>query len=272
MGDPDWPSPSEKSVSVPPLTSLKKDGQLYTRRADVKAIIVDMLARPVQEWPEAASKTGSDTLPSEALVFLIRRIRHDEKNVLGALIDVLTQRIVRTARRWSRGFDPVQTEEILVHVEDRIYQRLFAATPSPQTEFLEVAFHEAVKRLTLNVVEKVDKKPPMVVISERKSEEYDEPAYVIDSIPESGPGPEEVLLQLADEKKRKFLVSKALASVKDPRHVHAVILRYVHGWPITDMDPTKPSIAKHFGKSEKQIRNWIKGALATMRTAIGDSQ
>ena len=63
---------------------------------------------------------------------------------------------------------------------------------------------------------------------------------------------------------------KAVESVKDRRHVDAVILHYVRGWPITDHDPTKPSLERHFGKSGRQIQNWIKSALATMRVAIGD--
>jgi hypothetical protein len=81
-----------------------------------------------------------------------------------------------------------------------------------------------------------------------------------------------VLLQLADQTKRSILIRRALAAVKDPRHVHAVILRYVRGWPITDKDPTKPTLEKHFGKSARQIQNWITSALEAMRNAIGDSQ
>jgi len=272
MGEPDCSRLSGKPASVPPLESVDRHGERYKRRADVEAIIVDMLAKPVQEWTEEARKTGAGTLPSEALVFLIRTIKHGDLNVVGTLVDVLTRRIVHIARRWARGFDAVETQQIVVEVQDQIFEHLFATSPSRQSEFLEVVFYEAVKNFTLKVVAKVQNAPELVIVNDKRSEEEDEPEYVADSIPERGPGPEQVLMQLADEQKRKVLISKALAAVKDPRHLHAVILRHLHGWPITDRDPTKPSLTKLFGKSEKQIRNWIKGALAAMRTAIGDSQ
>jgi hypothetical protein len=273
MGEPDCSRLSERPpTSVPPLSSFDRNGERYKRRADVEAIIVDMLGVPVQEWTEAARKSGDGSLPSEALVFLIRTIKDRDLNVVGTLVDVLTRRIVRIARRWARGFDAAETQEITLEVQDQIFEHLFATTPSRQSEFLEVAFYEAVKNFTLNLVSKVHNKPELVIVNDRRSEEDDEPQYVADSLPERGQGPEQLLVQLADEQKRRFLVSKALAAVKDRRHVQAVILRHVHGWPITDKDPNNPSLTKLFGKSEKQIRNWIKGALAAMRTAIGDSQ
>jgi hypothetical protein len=63
---------------------------------------------------------------------------------------------------------------------------------------------------------------------------------------------------------------KAYAAVKDRRHLEAVVLRHVHDWPITDKDPDTPTLAKRYGKSGRQIQNWISDALEAMRTAIGE--
>lgn len=270
MGEPDCSRP-EKPVSIPPLMSVDKSGNQYRRRADIEAIICQMLTRTVEDWLTAARKTGTDRLPSEALVFLIRATRAGDRNAVGALVDVLCRRIVRIARRLARGFEPAVTKEILLEVQGQIIELLFATTPSRQSEFLEIAFTQAVERRTINLVEKVTNTPELVVVDDRR-EEGGEPEYVAESIPENRPGPEEVVLQLADQTKRSILIRRALAAVKDPRHVHAVILRYVRGWPITDKDPTKPSLEKHFGKSARQIQNWIASALEAMRKAIGDSQ
>ena len=272
MGEPDCPSPVEKPESVPLLKSVRPNGEPYTRRADVEAVICTMFKRPVSEWPDVALKRGEGALPSEALVFLIRGIKYGDQNVVGALVNQLLRRTTNIAQRWARGFDCAQTEEILTEVRDHVIELLCTADPSPQSEFLEVAFSMAVKNFTLNMVAKVENKPQLVVVDDRGHPDEDEPHYVTDSIPETGPGPEDVLLQLADQQKRSILVAKALAVVKDRRHVEAIILRYVWHWPITDKDPAKPTLAKHFGRSEKQIRNWIKGGLAAMQAAIGDSQ
>lgn len=272
MSEFDCPSPLEKLESVPPLKSVRPNGEPYTRRADVEAVICTILKRPVSEWLEVTRKRGEGALPSEALVFLIRKIKYGDQGVVGALVNQLLRRTTRAAQRWARGFDCAQTEEILTEVRDHVIELLCTVDPSPQSEFLEVAFSRAVKNFTLNVVAKLENKPELVVVDQTRHPDEDEPLYVADSIPETGPGPEEVLLQLADQEKRSILVTKALAVVKDRRHVEAVILRYVWHWPITDKDPTKPTLEKHFGRSEKQIRNWIKGALAAMQVAIGDSQ
>lgn len=272
MGESGSPRAFEKPESVPPLRSVRPSGEPYTRRADVEAVICTMFKRPVSEWPDVARKRGEGALPSEALVFLIRAIKYGDQSVVGALVNQLLRRTTSVAQRWSRGFDCAQTEDILAEVRDHVIELLCNADPSPQSEFLEVAFSMAVKNFTLNVVAKVENKPELVVVDETVRPDDDEPQYVADSIPETGPGPEDVLLQLSDQRKRSILIAKALAVVRDRRHVEAVILRYVWHWPITDMDPTKPTLAKHFRKSEKQIRNWIKGTLAAMHAAIGDSQ
>lgn len=270
MGELDCPPP-EKPASVPPLMSVDKSGNRYRRRADVEAIVRQMLTRPVEDWLAAARKTGTGRLPSEVLVFLIRATRAGNRNTVGALVDVLCRRIVRIAGRLARGFDPEVTKEILLEVQGQIIELLFATTPTRQSEFLEIAFTQAVQRRTINLVDKVTNTPELVVVDGGR-EEGGEPEYIAESIPENRPGPEQVLLQLADQTKRSILIRRALAAVKDPRHVHAVILRYVRDWPITDKDPTKPSLEKHFGKSARQIQNWITSALETMRNAIGDSQ
>jgi hypothetical protein len=272
MGDPECPRPLEGDMSVAPLVSVDKTGKPYRRRADVEVVISQMLARPVDEWAVAAQRTGSGRLPTEALVFLIRTLRGSDKNLVGALVNILCRRLLPVARSFAGGFETVVTDEILREVQDQIIELLFQKIPTRQTEFLEIAFREAVKRRTLNVVEKVKKRPKLVVVADRRDEEDDDPEHLVESLPEKRPNVQEVLVRLADEAQRSILIRTALAAVKDRRHVEAVILRYVYGWPISHSDPAQPSLEKHFAKSGRQIQNWIAGALKAMRNAIGDSQ
>ena len=271
MGDPECPSPLEGGVSVAPLVSVDKTGKPYTRRADVEVVISQMLARPPEEWVVAAQRTGNGRLPTEALVFLIRTLRGSDKNLVGALVNILCRRLLAVARSIAGGFETAEREEILREVQDQIIELLFPKVPTRQTEFLEIAFRKAVKRRTLNVVEKVKKRPKLVVVADKRDEE-DDPEHLVELLPEKRPNVEEVLLRLADDAQRSILIRKALGAVKDRRHVEAVILRYVYGWPISHSNPAQPSLEKHFGKSGRQIQNWIAGALAAMRKAAGDSQ
>jgi hypothetical protein len=271
MGDSECPSSLEGGVSVTPLVSVDKAGKPYKRRADVEVVISQMLTRPAEEWVVAAQKTGNGRLPAEALVFLIRALRGSDKNLVGALVNILCRRLLSVARSFAGGFESAEREEILLEVQDQIIELLFARIPTRQTEFLEIAFRKAVQRRTINVVEKMNNRPELVVVADKRDDE-DAPEHLVESLPEKRPNVQEVLLRLAADAQRSSLVRTALAAVKDRRHVEAVILRYVYDWPITHSDPTQPSLEKHFGKSGRQIQNWIAGALKAMRNAMGDSQ
>lgn len=271
MGDPECPRPLEGGICIAPLVSVDKTGKPYRRRADVEVVISEMLALPVEDWVVAAQRTGSGRLPTEALVFLIRTLRGSDKNLVGALVNILCRRLLAVARSIARGFETAVMEEIFREVQDQVIELLFAKIPTRQTEFLEIAFRKAVERRTINVIEKVKKRPKLVVVDDRRDDE-DDPEHLVESLPENRPNAQEVLLRLADATQRSILVRTALAAVKDRRHMEVVILRYVYGWPISHSNPAQPSLEKHFGKSGRQIQNWIAGALEAMRNAIGDSQ
>ncbi len=212
-------------------------------------------------------------LSNEALVFLIRQIRDGDRDLFGRLVHEVGSRSLRIAEHWAQGFDRDTTDEIVWQVEKEIVDLVLAETPSRQSDFLEMAFGTAVERRTINTVEKRRQFPrPLRTHSETITDETTEPEAPTELVPDDRPGPEEIVVQLEDEARRPELIRKALAAVKDPRHVEAVIMRHVHGWPITDKDPTKPTLARHFAKSGRQIQNWINETLEAMRAAIGDKR
>jgi hypothetical protein len=237
---------------IPPLTASKLDGTSYERRPDVEACIAEVLRRPQQEWAEIAPQ-----LPDEALVFVIRQVDKKDGTLVGALIRELDRRILKVARRWAKGFSPVTTEEILLAIELKVIELVFADKPSRRSEYLEIAFAHAIKGKTLNEVVAHKNRPTSI---NRAQEDGAEPQEPIDN----RSGPLEKLLKVEND----GLVRRALAAVPDERHREAVLLRHVEGWPLTTSDPAKPSLERHFGMSGRQIQNWINSALETMRSEI----
>jgi hypothetical protein len=250
---------------------LTEKGEPYKRRTDIEGKILRALERPSAEWTTIAAATGEGRLPDEALVFLIRAIQNGDRDLFGRLIYELSRRTARIARHLAQGFDKDTTDDIIWKVEKEIIDLVLVKIPSRQSEFLEVAFRRAVERRTINIVAKQKQFPRPLHRAPAEPPEGEEAAErLAELVPDERPGPEEILAELEDRTRRPELIKIALAAVKDPRHVEAVILRHVHGWPITDKDPTKPTLERHFGISGRQIQNWITDALETMRGAIGD--
>jgi hypothetical protein len=257
---------------VPPLTCHDLKGRPYARRPGTEDEIRRALGSAQATWGELARAAPPDRLSSEALVFLIRSVRDSNRNLAGELIESLNHRILQTAGRWCRGFDPMTTEDIRDKVLTEMLSRLLALQPTRASEFLEIAFERVVKTCTLKQVAKHPKR--IVKLGGGGSSDPEDAdsreERPEDQVPDPGPGPEEIISELADEEDRAALISNAQAAIKDPRHLEAVLLRFVHGWPVTARDPSKPSLARRFGKTARQIQNWINTGIQQMRESIGE--
>lgn len=250
------PSGAARAFSVPPLTCSSRDGKLYYRRADIEKKILEMVQKRPSEWVEAA-----DILPTEVLVYLIRAIASSDADVTGSLIFKLTDRTQQVVSRWARGFSKVETEEIVHTIDRKIVELVLAAEPSNQSEILEVAFSEAVKRRTLKEVSKVQNRPS----SSKKSVDAEKPS----DQPDEAVGALEGLLQMEDAAGVPKLLRRAEGAFRDPRHYEVLVLRFGYDWPIESNDPEQPTLAAKYGVSSRQIRNWIKQGLETIRTTLG---
>ncbi len=258
------------AASVPPLSSSKLDGTPYTRRAHVTAAIAGMLSLPKAQWVEGATRSDASRLPGEALVFLIK-ISASDKALFGKLVWELHLRIERAAKRWARGFDKDTTEEIIDGVQKRVIDITLTSPPTRQSDFLEVAFSQAIKRYTLNAVAKRRNAPlPLSAEQHAALEGEDEDAErPTERVANEGPQVEEIVSMLQDQARRGPLLRRAQAAVKDIRHYEAILLFYGFGWPYSsNTDPEKQSLQDFFGVSERQIRNWIKDGLKAIRAAL----
>lgn len=262
----DW-----SSADPPPLTSKRRTGEPYVRRPEVVEAIRAALARPATEWAALIDSGAGGPMPPEAIVFLARRAAHDGKrDIFGALIWVLAARVARSAKKRAGGFDRETVDEIVEAVERRIVDRVLQDPPSRQSEFLEVTFDLAVKRQTINAIEKRVEAPVSLTIGQCAADDEDSvPASEL--VADDAPGPAELIDETHDPVRRHKLFESARKVVKNPRHYEAFVLFYKHGWPLSSEDPSKPTLAKRFGRTERQIRNWIRAAEKAIRTSLGDT-
>ena len=261
---------AKSAVSVPPLTSTKLDGSQYVRHADITAAIAQALSLPKDQWEEWAARSDATRMPSEVLVFLVKATAGTDRDLFGRLMWQLNLRIEAIAKRWSRGFDPHTTEEVLESVARRVIEIALVTSSTRQSDFLEVAFSKAVKRYTLNAVEK-RRNAPMSLSTEPHAgleDDEDETERPTERVVDEGPPPDELASILQDKEKRAAALRRAQSLVKDIRHYQAMILHYQLDWPLSSTDPAKPSLEDYFGISERQIRNWIKDGRAAIRKAL----
>jgi DNA-directed RNA polymerase specialized sigma24 family protein len=241
---------------------MQKDGagKLYVRRPEVEGEIAGILKTDTSSW-------SSDGLSSETLVHLIRVLckRDGEEPLIGRLADQLGRHIARIAKDVAKGFDPTTTDEMVVKVGQDVMGLVVAQSPTRQSEFLEVAFRVAVKRRTINEVQKRRHHPRQCQLVPTHDK-----TNPLESVEDDGPSPEESAMAAEECELTPKLIRKGLAAIKDPRHREAVVLHHLEGWPITDKNLEIPTLSKHFGKSARQIQNWMTTAFAEMRGALGD--
>src|SRR5439155_22888534 len=143
----------------------------------------------------------------------------------------LSKRTARIANRWVHRLDEISAEEILWRVEQKVFDLVLAETPSRESDFLEIAFVQAVQRRTANAVDRHNNSPigrrRRAILSDPadNDNDTDEIERPIELAVDGRPGPEAILLQLEYESLRPEWLQKALAAgaaVKDPRHLEAV--------------------------------------------------
>jgi hypothetical protein len=245
-------------ICVTPLTQTKIDGTPYRRFANVEAEISGVLATDPSTW-------SPTTLKSETQVYLIRwQWRQNDQKSIGKLIECLGRRIARIARDFASGLNEFQAEDFAVEIGDEVNLLIFSREPSRQSEFLEIAFRQAVQRRAINkrTLLKERRKHEVAESSLRTADDDDDGEGIIASHADSRSAQESVP---ADE-----VIRRGLAAISNPLHRQAVVLHHLQDWPLSSKDPQIPTLSTHFGKSARQIQNWIATAFEEMRTALGD--
>ena len=132
------------------LTMSTEDGTPYTRSPAVEEQIAETLC-----WSDSDVPAKRKSLLNEVLVYNIRRFRERDDYICGMLLRELGQRTSRIVSAAICGVDPLGKADIAMQVEVEVLELAIAPEPSRKSEFLEVAFTQAVKRRAINLRERL---------------------------------------------------------------------------------------------------------------------
>lgn len=250
-----------------PLTKTDQDGDPYERFADVEVQIAEVLATEPSTW-------SPETLKSETLVNLIRclRARNDMTN-LGRLMKCLAARVTQIAKDFTSGMNSSQAYEFIREIGQEVNVLIFMHPATRKSEYLEIAFREAVQQQAIRLITRLTKVRTREV-SDSLLHATDPPedgsTSFIDSRPDGSEPPDELVIEAEQKRRTPEWIRQGLNAISNPLHREAVVLHHLEGWPIKSKIPDIPDLSTRFGKSDRQIQNWINKALEQMRAALGD--
>ena len=255
-------------AQIPPLTFKDADGNLPQRSETVNNEIATAWA-----FSHSERRKCLPHLQPETLVFFTRATRYFDRDFCGELMLQLGKRTARIVKRYVRGLSEIAAEEILMKVDIQVVELVLAEKPSRKSEFLELSFYGAVKQFTLDAVKSywrslMGGKRGWIPAGDETGTDGEAFRRTIELAPDSGPGPEEIFLDLEDRNLRHRMLRKACRAVADRRHLEAVILHFGHGWPILSKDQRKNDLVSHFQATEDQIKGWLRRAMKVMREAV----
>jgi hypothetical protein len=265
----EFPDPPDLSsrARIRMLASTVADGKAYERWKDVEDEI-----QKASRLHQSDLITQAQGFQSETLVFFIRQTHRVEKEISAVLLQELTKRTLRLARRWVWGLDRMAVEDIVLKVEMSILELVLSDKSSRQTDFLEIAFAKSVQQRTLDAVKKYKNSTMSHLVEfvpqnrDDDGDEFDEIERPIELAADNRPSQEAIVLQLEDIALARKLIETAYEIAKDPRHVEAAVLRYGHGWPIRSKNG-KHDLVTYFNARAAQVKYWSAEGLKALRAA-----
>ena len=270
---------------VEPLRKRDKDGKPYQRRPAVEKELQGLekleLAEVVALAREGEQK-GKPSVSSEALVHILRRevrgatTRSATLGPIDALASMLIARCERTLKRRLWLYDDLAREEIaeevMKHAVNDIYE------DGEKADYAEINFNHWLARNRSDAVRKHGRKSARI---KPQGETREDPQALEPEIDEDageaghGSTPE-VLLSLKEARERGNLPSFTQHLDFSPDELHRIaemarranlpadvlyaFLAHHLGLKVESQDPDEHTLVKHFNKSEKTIRLWIKRA------------
>jgi DNA-directed RNA polymerase specialized sigma24 family protein len=273
---------------VEPLRKRHLNGSLYQRRPKVEEELAELekLTLPqVLACARAGARNQDATVSSEALVYVLRhavRTGRTQDAGVDGLVSILMERAERTLRRHiSDAFDEFQRDEICREVMDGLVDDI--TDISDRGDYAEVNFNDWLGHNREDACRKALRRASR---TERLGDEVDDLGDHDDAQPcvrdestklaSSAPSPDaEAALAEAREKaplphrieagefspEDQYRIAAAVKHAKlDPKVLDAFLQHYYWGVPIDSKEPNKHTLTKHFGVSEKTVRNWLRRA------------
>jgi DNA-directed RNA polymerase specialized sigma24 family protein len=237
----------EPNITLKTLTNCNKDNVPYFRR--------DLVTRQIKEVLSQATETirhrilitdeaSEDALKSETLVYLLREFWQTE--MFNLIYETLSQRILRIIyqfRQQISSFDDFAQNIQLTFLEKVL------DFETNQGDYAQVSFGEFIIGLKLNEYRKYGVRAKKDGITDSTDENIE--AETDKSKTELASN--EITIE------KRLLHREALKQLPDKIR-EACILHYLKGWKIKSNNENEPTLAKHFQKSDRQIRNWLREA------------
>lgn len=271
---------------IEPLRKRRSDGALYRRRDAVETELQELekleLAQVVTLAREPTT-SGKDSISSEALTHVLRRevrsTRTDAATAgpIDALTSILVQRCATILERRLHGYDEIDRLAIAADVTDSVVDAIVA--DSDVDDYAEVNFNDWLKHRRIDAIRKHARTAErMDRLGEAVEKLSDDDAHTnrVDEDEQDDRTPETVYgLNEAREKAtlppcmasadlspdNQYRIAEIIKKADLPRHIlDAFLAHHYLGIPIESRDSEQHTLVKHFGKSEKTIRLWIKRA------------
>lgn len=247
------PAPEEEHPPVvPPLTrgSLKRLPATKRQIAEALTLSLEELVKRAGATDEAAP----GYLSPEALVFFIRREdRANDPRIRDQLIRALLERCNRFFRSQFRGFSAAVREDLQAEVTAAMIEHLLAA--DDRGDFMQRCFWTYLKRRCIDACRVEFKEGPELESLDTgySAQGEAEGRTQLDMHVSAGLSPEDLTI-----------LSQSLAALPPPLR-HVFIMRHYIGMKIgadnpADDPPGEVTIARHFGRPGRTIRNWLKQA------------
>lgn len=281
---------------VQPLRKKRPDGSLYQRRRKVEEELerLENLKLPdVLMHARKAEQRGEVTVSSEAIVYLLRReARRGNPQGPGVdgLISILITRSVITLKHHISGvFDELQCEEIGDEVINRMIDEITDA--SEKADYAEINFNawlacnrydacrkqkrktERMERIGDSVEDLAEDEPDIVLARGESAspESTPETAYALAEARGRARLPTQIEASEFTPEDRDRIAAAVRQAKLNPTVLEAFLLHYYWSVPIDSQDSEKNTLVKHFGKSEKTIRNWLRCAEETFAELRGET-
>jgi hypothetical protein len=271
---------------IEPLRKRRSDGTLYRRRDAVETELQELekleLAHVVALAREPTT-SGEDSISCEALMHVLRRevrsTRTDAATAgaIDALTAVLTHRCARIVSHGLGGYDEIDRPPIIEDVMDSVVDAI--VEDSDAADYAEVNFNDWLMHRRLDAIRKHTRTAArMEHLGDAVEKLADDDAHTdpVDRDAQDDRTPETVYA-LNEVKERatlppcmasadlspddQYRIAAMIKKADLPAHIlNAFLAHHYLAIPIESRDSGQYTLVKHFGKSEKTIRLWIKRA------------
>jgi len=149
--------------------------------------------------------------------------------------------------------------DVLIHTFELIND-----IESDRADYLEVSFRHFLKRLSADAVQKYGTSQKREQVTDSFDERIITEEGSVASVAEPS---KDFRAEMFD----RIQLEESLLML--PPHIRAAfVLHYLENFPIESDDPEVPTLAGHFGKTPRTVRNWLKQGVQIVTSGAGEKR